>query len=191
MYKRCTSTCFAVYTLVYTLIYTHTRQSRSSWVAPDESGQVKIGLVKMPDDADMFDMDTDHASSVPSKDRHAETQSQAASSSCGELSSAVDCALDRRGSIDLCRRAVPVIVAEADDICSICLDEFTQEDPGMATVCGYEILQHTCDIWLHALQSVINVTTGVQAPVSPAVYHAVGPKKSGVPNVLQRPAAAG
>ena len=88
----------------------------------------------MPDD-DVFDMDNDHGSSAQSKDRHGETHSQAASSSCGELSS-VDCALDRRGSIDMCRRAVPVIEAEADDICSICLDEFTQEDPGMPTACG-------------------------------------------------------
>ena len=90
----------------------------------------------------MFDMDTDHGSSAHSRDRHGDAQSQAASSTCGELSS-VDCALDRRGSIDMCRRAVPVIEAEADDICSICLDEFTQEDPGMPTVCGYEIGQQS------------------------------------------------
>ena len=98
-------------------------------VAPD------LAAARMVDDADVFDMDTDHGSSVHSRDRHGETQSQAASSTCGEHSS-VDCSLDRRNSIDLCRRAVPVIEAEADDICSICLDEFTREDPGMPTVCG-------------------------------------------------------
>lgn len=89
----------------------------------------------MPDDADVFDMDTEHGSSGPSRDRHAEAQSHTPTA---EMNT-VDGALDRRGSIDMCRRAVPVIEAEADDICSICLDEFTQADPGMPTVCGYEI----------------------------------------------------
>lgn len=92
---------------------------------------------KMPDDANMFDMDVEHGSSAPSRDSHGEAQSQTSNT---EISS-VDCALDRRGSIDMCRRALPVIEAEADDICSICLDEFTQEDPGMPTVCGYKIWQ--------------------------------------------------
>lgn len=95
---------------------------------------VKSPAATMPDDTGVFDMDAEHGSSVVSRDRHGDTQSQATSSTCGELSS-VDCALDRRGSIDLCRRAVPVVEAE-EDICSICLDEFTQEDPGNPTVCG-------------------------------------------------------
>ena len=98
---------------------------------------VDIAAPSMPDDIEVFDMDTEHGSSVVSRDRHGDTQSQATSSNCGELSS-VDCSLDRRGSIDLCRRAVPVIEAE-EDICSICLDEFTQEDPGNPTICGYGV----------------------------------------------------
>lgn len=40
-----------------------------------------------------------------------------------------------RGSIDPFRRAMPEIVVE-EDVCSICLDAFTDDDPGNATVCG-------------------------------------------------------
>lgn len=89
----------------------------------------------MPDDADVFDMDAEHGSSVPSRDTRAEAQSHTFTPEIDTVEGAVD----RRGSIDMCRRAVPVIEAEADDICSICLDEFTQADPGMPTVCGYVI----------------------------------------------------
>ena len=39
------------------------------------------------------------------------------------------------GDIELSRRAVPVIEAD-DDVCSVCLDCFTQEDPGNQTTCG-------------------------------------------------------
>ena len=84
----------------------------------------------MPDDSDVFEMDTEHGLSALSRD----TQSQATSSVSGEAS-VVDNSLDRRHSIDLCRRAIPILEAE-EDICSICLDEFTQEDPGNPTVCG-------------------------------------------------------
>ena len=37
--------------------------------------------------------------------------------------------------IELSRRAVPVIEAD-DDVCSVCLDCFTQDDPGNQTGCG-------------------------------------------------------
>lgn len=40
-----------------------------------------------------------------------------------------------RGSIDPFRRAMPQIEVE-EDVCSICLDAFTDDDPGNATVCG-------------------------------------------------------
>lgn len=43
-----------------------------------------------------------------------------------------------RGSIDPFRRAMPQIEVE-EDVCSICLDAFTDDDPGNATVCGYVI----------------------------------------------------
>ena len=87
----------------------------------------------MPDDADVFDMDNDQASTVSARDRvdthsHATTSSHGAGVEGGSVG-------DRYGSIDMCRRAVPVIEAD-EDICSICLDEFTEEDPGNATVCG-------------------------------------------------------
>ena len=36
--------------------------------------------------------------------------------------------------IELSRRAVPVIEAD-DDVCSICLEEYTQQDPGNRTAC--------------------------------------------------------
>ena len=88
----------------------------------------------MAHDTGVFDMDTDTGSSVVHRDGHGDTQSQATSSTCGEASSA-ECPLERRGSIDMCRRAVPVLEGE-EDICSICLDEFTEEDPGNPTVCG-------------------------------------------------------
>ena len=37
--------------------------------------------------------------------------------------------------IELSRRAVPVVQPEADNVCSICLDEFTADDPGQQTQC--------------------------------------------------------
>lgn len=87
----------------------------------------------MPDDADVFDMDSDHASSVSNRDR-VDTHSQATTSSHG-AGGVEEHVGQRHGSIDMCRRAIPVIEAD-EDICSICLDEFTEEDPGNATVCG-------------------------------------------------------
>ena len=92
-----------------------------------------LPLAPMPDDADVFDMDSDYASSVSNRDR-VDTHSQATTSSHGAGGSEEHVA-NRHGSIDMCRRAVPVIEAD-EDICSICLDEFTVEDPGNATVCG-------------------------------------------------------
>lgn len=38
--------------------------------------------------------------------------------------------------IELSRRAVPVVEVE-EDVCSICLDEFTAEDPEQNTICEY------------------------------------------------------
>lgn len=43
-----------------------------------------------------------------------------------------------RSSIDPFRRAMPQLEAE-EDVCSICLDAFTDDDPGNATVCGYAL----------------------------------------------------
>lgn len=37
--------------------------------------------------------------------------------------------------VDIFRRAMPEVEAE-EDVCSICLEEFTQEDPGNSTTCG-------------------------------------------------------
>lgn len=37
--------------------------------------------------------------------------------------------------IDPFRRAMPQIEVE-EDVCSICLDAFTDDDPGNATICG-------------------------------------------------------
>ena len=40
--------------------------------------------------------------------------------------------------IDLARRVVPVVSDVEDDVCSICLDNFTEDDPGCSTrSCGY------------------------------------------------------
>ena len=41
------------------------------------------------------------------------------------------------GSIELSRRAIPVLQVD-EDVCSICLDEFVDDDPGFSTTCGYE-----------------------------------------------------
>lgn len=40
-----------------------------------------------------------------------------------------------RMSLDPFRRAMPQIAVE-EDVCSICLDTFTDDDPGNTTVCG-------------------------------------------------------
>ena len=43
-------------------------------------------------------------------------------------------AVPANADIELSRRAVPVIEAD-DDVCSICLEEYTQQDPGNRTAC--------------------------------------------------------
>lgn len=43
--------------------------------------------------------------------------------------------------IELSRRAVPVIEAD-EDVCSVCLDNYTQEDPGNQTACGCACLPY-------------------------------------------------
>ena len=40
----------------------------------------------------------------------------------------------KRESIDLFRRAMPEVEVD-EDVCSICLDAFTDDDPGNVTVC--------------------------------------------------------
>jgi hypothetical protein len=42
--------------------------------------------------------------------------------------------------IDLARRVVP-IQETPDDVCSICLDEFTHDDPAQLTDCRYALLK--------------------------------------------------
>lgn len=52
-------------------------------------------------------------------------------------SSSVDQMPDRQPSgIELCRKVLPELHEEGP-CCSICLDEFTEDDPSMATTCGH------------------------------------------------------
>jgi len=45
--------------------------------------------------------------------------------------------LDREpSSIALCRKVLPTLNEEDAACCSICLDDFTQEDPAINTTCG-------------------------------------------------------
>lgn len=43
---------------------------------------------------------------------------------------------DKCDAIDLCRKALPTLMEEPN-VCSICLDEFTDSDPAVATVCSH------------------------------------------------------
>ena len=49
--------------------------------------------------------------------------------------------------IELSRRAVPVVHQE-DDVCSICLDDFTAEDPEQQTCCE---CVHLTNVLIHAM----------------------------------------
>lgn len=115
-------------------------------------------------------------------------------------------------SMDLFRRAMPQMVAE-EDVCSICLDAFTDEDPGNATVCGSDTaldLAHAamtfsaCSVYTLYSESVelmvyfsplckqrkklrarlMMVILPLQARLPLTVHYAVGPAESRVPSVL-------
>ena len=46
--------------------------------------------------------------------------------------------LDREpSSVALCRKVLPTLDDEDAACCSICLDDFTQEDPAVPTTCGW------------------------------------------------------
>jgi hypothetical protein len=54
-----------------------------------------------------------------------------------ENDAAEDVMLDREpSSIALCRKVLPTLNDEDAACCSICLDDFTQEDPAINTTCG-------------------------------------------------------
>ena len=77
-----------------------------------------------PDDSGP-DLLSDEPSATP-----ANTEESARGQQVEEAASVVN------GDIDLCRRAV-LLQPQEEDVCSICLDEFTEEDPGQATACGH------------------------------------------------------
>ena len=56
-------------------------------------------------------------------------------STCGEEAPLQHTTPRPQSEIDLCRRVVPLIEV-SDDCCPICLDEYTQADPGVPTACG-------------------------------------------------------
>ena len=82
----------------------------------------------MPDSrqSEIFELDEDSHNS--------DGEVTGATSASGEEDAHVAGPSDRN-SIDPFRRAMPLIQGE-EDVCSICLDAFTDEDPGNATVCG-------------------------------------------------------
>ena len=72
---------------------------------------------------EVFDFDSDEEAVPdinPAKSRHRNPNEVSGSS--------------KRESIDLFRRAMPEVEAD-EDVCSICLDAFTEDDPGNVTVC--------------------------------------------------------
>lgn len=93
------------------------------------------GLAKMKPSAtgehdDMFEIDEiDEASRSPGKAASSSPEAPDGLSDEGPSSSNV-----ANEDIELSRRAVPVVEVE-EDVCSICLDEFTREDPEQQTVC--------------------------------------------------------
>lgn len=67
----------------------------------------------------------------PSSDRSPEVPEVAEATKDGEGETSTSRVND---DIELSRRAVPVVEVE-EDVCSICLDEFTTEDPEQQTDC--------------------------------------------------------
>ena len=79
----------------------------------------------------LFPMDDERAEPGPSQRTPGAEPSEAAQAPAGGPDS-----LPGR-DIDLSRRVVPVLGGEGDDICSICLDEYSAADnPGCETACG-------------------------------------------------------
>jgi hypothetical protein len=55
----------------------------------------------------------------------------------GNDAAAEEVMLDREpSSVALCRKVLPILDDEDAACCSICLDDFTQEDPAVPTTCG-------------------------------------------------------
>ncbi len=96
-------------------------------------------------------------------------------------SCADDCGPTRRPSrlanedIELSRRAIPVQSVEPD-VCSICLDSFTDDDPGKFTACGYvpAFAQDTRHISLPTLPAAgaIEQSAGIRREASECIPHA-------------------
>lgn len=77
----------------------------------------------------------------PASDAAEEQDAGAASSSSGSSSGTavgVECGTpppEPNDGIEVARRVVPLL-EYSEDICSVCLDEYTSQDPGAPTVCG-------------------------------------------------------
>ncbi|KAI3436104.1 hypothetical protein D9Q98_002162 [Chlorella vulgaris] len=78
----------------------------------------------------------------PASDAAEEQDAGAASSSSGSSSGTavgVECGTpppEPNDGIEVARRVVPLL-EYSEDICSVCLDEYTSQDPGAPTVCGH------------------------------------------------------
>lgn len=82
------------------------------------------------DNEDMFKIDEECGSDTGGRS----PDSQPESSGKPGLDETPSAASGANEEIELSRRAVPVVELD-DDVCSICLDEFTAEDPEQLTCC--------------------------------------------------------
>lgn len=76
--------------------------------------------------------------------------------------------------IELSRRAVPVLSVEPD-VCSICLDSFTDDDPGKFTACGYEWAYGACKRkFCRPASDFVSVLRHSCVPMNPLPFVAAG-----------------
>ena len=93
----------------------------------------KISLSETPEIA-VTPLDTSSPRTPTSED--AESSSLVEEKNEGDVEDIFNLANDL-SSVSLCRKVLPVLDEDNDAACcSICLDDFTEEDPSIATCCG-------------------------------------------------------
>lgn len=64
------------------------------------------------------------------------SENESEGSSTDDKEEDVDHLHKEQSTVSLCRKVIPTLDEEDLACCSICLDDFTQEDPSISTTCG-------------------------------------------------------
>lgn len=130
-----------------------------------------LGAEKMPEELEeqdskdpkeeMFPLEAAEAS-PEQVDSSSSSENESEGCSTDDKEEDVDHLRKEQSTVSLCRKVIPTLDEEDLACCSICLDDFTQEDPSISTTCGHGyhlqcIMQWSqrsreCPLCFHTLQ---------------------------------------